>query len=167
MYTQDRKIKNGDMIYGYTVLAVANGVVMAHSDAAPDPYVVWRLDADGCGVWGGAYTQTSEDAEWDFCAKAFAWFEDNVNINMIEDDDLKDPAGFIRSARMAVSDATKLVDELIDEMDSEKNAPQEEIAEQDNIEKMLNYLEDFDFEKLVEIQSSVSSWLSKKRSSSS
>ena len=130
MYTQDKKIKNGDMIYGYTVLAVANGIVMAHSDTAPDPYVVWHLDADGCGVWGGKYQPNKEDAEWDFCAKAFAWFEDNVNINMIEDEDeLKDPAGFIRSARRAVSDATKLIDELISGMNDEKNAPQEETAE--------------------------------------
>lgn len=130
MYTQNEKIKNGDMIYGYTVLAIANGIVMAHSDTAPDPYVVWHLDADGCGVWGGKYQPNKEDAEWDFCAKAFAWFEDNVNINMIEDEDeLKDPAGFIRSARRAVSDATKLIDELISGMNDEKNAPQEETAE--------------------------------------
>ena len=123
-------VRNGDMIYGYTVLAVANGIALAHSQTAPDPYVVWRIDADGNGVSFGQYTQNLEDAEWDFCAKAFPWFEDNVNINMIEDEDeLKDPVGFIRSARRAVSDAAKLIDELISEMDDEKNAPQEETAE--------------------------------------
>lgn len=124
-------VRNGDMIYGYTVLAVANGIALAHSQSAPDPYVVWHIDADGQCVYGGRYTADAEDAEWDFCAKAFPWFEDNVNINMIEDEDeLKDPAGFIRSARRAVSDAAKIIDDLISKMDDEKNAPQEDTVEQ-------------------------------------
>ena len=123
-------VRNGDMIYGYVILAVANGIALAHSQSAPDPYVVWHIDDDGQGVYGGRYTADAEDAEWDFCAKAFPWFEDNVHINMIEDEDeLKDPTGFICSARRAVSDAAKLIDELISEMDDEKNAPQEETAE--------------------------------------
>ena len=78
-------VRNGDMIYGYVVLAVANGIALAHSQTAPDPYVVWHIDADGSGVHTGSYKQTKDDAEWDFCCKAFPWFEDNAPINMIED----------------------------------------------------------------------------------
>ncbi len=33
-------IRNNDIIQGYTVLMVANGIVLAHSETAPDPYVV-------------------------------------------------------------------------------------------------------------------------------
>ncbi|MEI3015487.1 MAG: hypothetical protein V8T38_00005 [Oscillospiraceae bacterium] len=58
-------IRNNDIIQGYTVLMVANGMVLAHSETAPDPYVVWHT-ANGNDVYGGKYLPNKEDAEWDF-----------------------------------------------------------------------------------------------------
>lgn len=158
-------INIGSSIHGYTVQGLANGVVLGYAFAAlaPAPYVVYRLTDDCCGVRSGEYFDNLTDAEWEFCGRAFGWFEDNAPVNMIEDEVID----HIRAARESIAKATAIVDELIAMLGEEKAAPQEEIAEQDNIKKMLNYLEDFDFEKLVEIQSSVSSWLSKKRSCSS
>ncbi len=180
-------IKNGCIINGYVVLAIANGITLAYSAKAPNPYVVWRITADGSGVWSGYYTNTREDAEWNFCCKAFEWFEDNAPINFIEDNAAERIDSFnwhLAEAKERVETCRSVLDEIQQEIDSaaalvedmvaeheklvgEKNAPQEEIAEQNNIGKMLNYLEDFDFDKLVKIQSSVSSRFSKKRSKSS
>lgn len=158
-------INIGSSIHDYTVQAMANGVVLAHAHSvrAPGFYAVYQLTDDGCGVNNGEYFENRMDAEWEFCGRAFGWFADNAPVDMIEDK----VTDHIQAARESIAKATAIVDELIAMLGEEKAAPQEEIAEQDNIEKMLNYLEDFDFEKLVEIQSSVSSWLSKKRSSSS
>lgn len=69
------------------VTGVANGYVMGKSVTAPNPYVTWKIDHDGKGVSCGHYFNDREEAEWDFCARAFEWFEDNVNIHMIEDDE--------------------------------------------------------------------------------
>ena len=76
-------IRNNDIIQGYTVLMVANGMILAHSKTAPDPYVVWHTAENGNDVYGGKYLPNKEDAEWDFCTKAFPWFEDNAPINII------------------------------------------------------------------------------------
>ena len=158
-------INIGSSIHGYTVQAMANDVALGYAFAAlaPAPYVVYRLTDDCCGIRSGEYFDNLTDAEWEFCSRAFGWFEDNAPVDIIEDE----VTDHIQAARESIAKATAMVDELIAMFSEEKAAPQEEIAEQNNIEKMLNYLEDFDFEKLVEIQSSVSSWLSKKRSSSS
>ena len=43
-------IRNNDIIQGYTVLMVANGMVLAHSETAPDPYVVWHTAENGNDV---------------------------------------------------------------------------------------------------------------------
>lgn len=66
-------IKNGCIINGYVVLAIANGIALAYSETAPDQYVVWRITADGSGVWSGYYTNTREDAERNFASKAFEY----------------------------------------------------------------------------------------------
>ena len=158
-------INIGSSIHDYTVQGLANGVVLAHTHSvrAPGLYAVYQLTDDSCGAYNGVYFESRMDAEWEFCGRAFGWFEDNAPVDIIEDE----VTDHIRAAQESIAKATAIVDELIAMFSEEKAAPQEEIAEQDKIEKMLNYLEDFDFEKLVEIQSSVSSWLSKKRSSSS
>ncbi|MDE7362956.1 MAG: hypothetical protein K2N38_13595 [Oscillospiraceae bacterium] len=75
----------GTVIQSYAVIAAANGYVMGKSPTAPQPYAVWKVDDDGKGVCIGHYFFDREEAEWDFCARAFEWFEDNVNIHMIED----------------------------------------------------------------------------------
>lgn len=80
-------ISIGTEIEGYKLIAMANGYVIGHSSTAPSPYAVWQIDDDGKGVCCGHYFTDHEEAEWDFCARAFEWFEDNVNIHMIEDDE--------------------------------------------------------------------------------
>lgn len=76
-------------VQSYTIIAFTNGYAMGHSATASSPYAVWKVDDDGKGVSIGHYFNDREEAEWDFCARAFEWFEDNVNIHMIEDDDLE------------------------------------------------------------------------------
>lgn len=75
----------GIVIQGYAIIAIANGYAMGKSPTAPSPYAVWQVDDDQQGVCCGHYFVDREEAEWDFCARAFEWFEDNVNINIIED----------------------------------------------------------------------------------
>ncbi len=75
----------GLMSQCYTVIAEANGFAMGKSTTAPSPYVVWQIDNNRKGVNSDHYFNDREEAEWDFCARAFEWFEDNVNIQMIED----------------------------------------------------------------------------------
>lgn len=138
-------IRNNDVIHGYAVLMVANGMALAHSETAPDPYVVWHITEDGSDVYGGKYQPNKEDAEWDFCCKAFQWFEDNAPINVIEDraaeriDNfngyLDDAKGRVESCRSvlgeiqeAISNATALVEDMVAEHEklvSKKEAPQE------------------------------------------
>lgn len=131
-------IRNGDVIQGYTILATANGMALAHSKTAPDPYVVWFIDEDGCGVRNGRYQQTKEDAEWDFCCKAFPWFEDNAPVNMIEDEAaerIEEFQKYLDKARSAIDSAEKLVEDMVLEhgrLQGKKEAPQEESTEQDD-----------------------------------
>lgn len=144
-------IRNNDIIHGYTVLAVANGMILAHSATAPDPYVVWHTTEDGSGVYDGKYMTSKGDAEWDFCAKAFPWFEDNAPINIIEDkaaekidsfkwylDGAKERVESCRSVldeiQEAIDNATALVEDMVAEHEKlveKKEAPQEESAEQE------------------------------------
>ena len=129
-------IRNNDIIQGYTVLMVANGMVLAHSKTAPDPYVVWHIAENGDDVYDGKYLPNKEDAEWDFCMKAFPWFEDNAPVTMIEDEvdkTQKTLKYLLQGARECIVGATAKVDELVKEharlMGKEK-APQCSPAEQ-------------------------------------
>lgn len=141
-------IRNNDIIQGYTVLMVANGIVLAHSETAPDPYVVWHTAENGNDVYGGKYLPNKEDAEWDFCTKAFLWFEDNAPINVIEDnaaekidsfkwylDDAKERVESCRSVldeiQEAIDNASALVENMVAEHEklvSKKEAPQSDSA---------------------------------------
>lgn len=158
-------IRNNDVIHGYTILAVANGMALAHSKTAPDPYVVWHITEDGTDVYGGKYQSNKGDAEWDFCCKAFPWFEDNAPIHVIEDEEEERIRSFNRcleQARTAIDSAAALVEGMVTEHEkliSKKEAPQEE-----NAELVIDYISGFDFEMSVKIQSSVSDLLSKTRS---
>ncbi len=129
-------IRNNDIIKGYTVLMVANGMILAHSKTAPDPYVVWHTAENGDDVYDGKYLPNKADAEWDFCMKAFPWFEDNAPITVIEDevDEIQKTLKYLlQGARECIVGATAKVDELVEEyarlMGKEK-APQEENTEQ-------------------------------------
>ncbi len=129
-------IRNNDVIQGYTVLMVANGIVLAHSETAPDPYVVWHTAENGNDVYGGKYLPNKEDAEWDFCMKAFPWFADNAPVTMIEDEAQKSIENFkdhLEQARTAIDFAAALVEDMVAEHErliSNKKAPQEENTEQ-------------------------------------
>lgn len=141
-------IRNNDVIHGYAVLAIANGMALAHSETAPDPYVVWHITEDGCDVYGGKYQPNKEDAEWDFCCKAFPWFEDNAPINVIEDraaeridnfnwhlDNAKERVESCRSVldeiQQSIDNATAMVEDMVAEHEklvSKKEAPQSDTA---------------------------------------
>lgn len=152
-------IRNGDKIQSYTILATANGMALAHSETAPDPYVVWFIDEDGCGVRSGRYQQTKEDAEWDFCCKAFPWFEDNAPVNMIEDEAaerIEEFQMYLGKARSAIDSAATLVEDMVLEhgmLQGKKEAPQEKGAEPE-----IDYLSSFNFN---EFQKSISAVVAK------
>ncbi len=138
-------INIGTEIGGYKVTAAANGFALAESKTAPNPFVVWTVDDDGEGVCVGHYFNEREEAEWDFCARAFEWFEDNVNITFTEDtakpEDTELLHGYldgIKEAREAFAKAAKMVDEMCGELDGLKinprvikNASPEEKAKRD------------------------------------
>lgn len=100
----------GSIICDFTVQAMANGIVLAHtfSPAAPAAYAVWQVSEDGYGVCNGNFFSHREDAEWDFCCRAFAWFADNAPVRMIEDD----VADYIKAAQESIVKAAAVVDEL-------------------------------------------------------
>lgn len=109
------------VVQSYVIIAEANGYVIGKSSTAPSPYAVWQIDDDVEGVCCGHYFSDREEAEWDFCARAFEWFEDNVNIHMIEDggneqieDKLLDG---LKKIRAEIAAAAQLVDEMSAEVD--------------------------------------------------
>lgn len=108
----------GIKIQSYVMIAEANGYVMGKSPTAPSPYAVWQVDDDGEGVCCGHYFVDREEAEWDFCARAFEWFEDNMYIHMIEDKPLTDDLiGGLKQIRADLAGVAKLVDEMSAEVD--------------------------------------------------
>ena len=103
----------GTKAFSYVVTAIANGYALAESKTAPDPFVVWEITADGESVQNGFYCTERFDAEWNFAAKAFPWFEDNMNINMIEEEEqLLDAARCARAARGFIKESAELIDEI-------------------------------------------------------
>lgn len=75
----------GININSYKIIAKANGYVIGKSKTNPCPYVVWKIYDDVEDIVTlGHYFVDREEAEWDFCARAFEWFEDNMYIHMIE-----------------------------------------------------------------------------------
>ena len=137
-------INIGTEIGGYKVTAAANGFALAESKTAPNPFVVWTVDDDGEGVCVGHYFNEREEAEWDFCARAFEWFEDNVNITFTEDTAvskgkkalLRECLGGIIKAREAVTTAAQMVDEMCGELDRLK-AQGDISAEIDNLSQCV------------------------------
>lgn len=115
----------GIKIQSYVIIAEANGYVMGKSPTAPSPYAVWQVDDDGEGLCCGHYFVDREEAEWDFCARAFEWFEDNMYIHMIEDNKplTDDLIGGLRQIRADLAGAAKLVDEMsaiVDDLKAER-----------------------------------------------
>ena len=125
----------GDKGQSYEIIAIANGYVMGKSPTAPSPYGVWKLVSDSEVVWAGHYFVDQEEAEWDFCARAFDWFEDNMYIHMTEDGKSEesdfDPVlpvlmidcaltDGLKDIRAAIAKAAQLVDEMSAELDKLK-----------------------------------------------
>lgn len=108
----------GFTVQSYTIIAQANGYVMGHSPTAPSAYATWKIDGFGTGVSFGHYFVDREEAEWDFCARAFEWFEDNMYIHVIEDnpptDNLLDG---LKEIKAHIAAAARLVDEMCAEVD--------------------------------------------------
>lgn len=112
-------LRNGDTIKGYTILAVANNVVMARSATAADPYVVWCVDADN-GVHTGAYRQNKQEAEQEFCSRAFPWFQETITDHRnaekdveIDQDQIESFKRYIEQARDAINLAEIEFSEII------------------------------------------------------
>ena len=118
----------GDKVQSYEIIAIANGYVMGKSPTAPSPYGVWKLVSDSEVVWAGHYFVDQEEAEWDFCARAFDWFEDNMYIHVYDDGDFDktwlpiDNAliNGLKEIRAAIAKAAQLVDEMCEEMNKLK-----------------------------------------------
>lgn len=114
----------GGIIHGYTVTGVSNGYIIGRSDTKPNPYVVWKIDHDGKDVCCGHYFNDREEAEWDFCARAFEWFEDNMNVHMIEDSEQPLEQRIIRGFKKikeGLAAAAQLVDEMCEIVNSLKS----------------------------------------------
>lgn len=59
-----KELTFGDMIQSYKIIGMSSDHrVLAKSETAPDSFVVWHLDSDKCGVWGGIYCSTYEQAQ--------------------------------------------------------------------------------------------------------
>lgn len=65
----------GSVYNGYRVFGIYNGYCIATNKKAPEPYVVWKIDDDECGVWGGSYCKTREEANQLFAKCAFSMCE--------------------------------------------------------------------------------------------
>ena len=82
------RIKIGTVISGHLVYGVhANTYCIASPIAQDGEYVVWNIDDNGTGVWGGLYYSKQMDAEWAYASKCFPWFQDNAIIALDEDED--------------------------------------------------------------------------------
>ena len=67
-------VRVGKKIGGYEIFGMYGlfgGYCIAQNEKAPDPYVVWKIDDDGCGVHGGRYRSTKEEAVRVFAEYAF------------------------------------------------------------------------------------------------
>lgn len=133
-------INIGSSIHGYTVQAMANGVVLGYAYAvlAPAPYVVYRLTDDCCEVQGGEYFENLMDAEWDFCCKAFPWFEDNAPINFIEEKSAEQTDSFnwhLDDAKERVETCRSVLDEIQQAINSAAALVEDMVAEHN---KLLN-----------------------------
>lgn len=109
-------------VQSYVLIAIANGYVMGHSSTAPSPYAVWQVDDDEQGVCCGHYFTDREEAEWDFCARAFEWFEDNMYIHVVDEEKKREQslADVLWNIRTSLESAARLVNEMCAEMDKLK-----------------------------------------------
>ena len=75
---QLEEVHIGKKIGSYEVFGMFNGYCIAFNRKAPDPYVVWTIDDDKCGVRTGRYAGTKEEAVRKFAECAFGIRLDEV-----------------------------------------------------------------------------------------
>lgn len=82
-------VQIGTVIGGYKIYGICGKYCIATNieSRTQDSWVVWSIDFDGNGVYNGRYFSDKMEAEWEFASYAFPWFQDNVNINVLEDED--------------------------------------------------------------------------------
>lgn len=68
---QLEKVHIGKKIQNYEVFGMFNGYCIAFNWKASDPYAVWRIDNDKCGVHNGRYFGTKAEAVSKFAECAF------------------------------------------------------------------------------------------------
>ena len=68
---QLEEVHIGKKIGSYEVFGMFNGYCIAFNRKAPDPYVVWTIDDDKCGVRTGRYAGTKEEAVRKFAECVF------------------------------------------------------------------------------------------------
>lgn len=71
MQAKMKVVHIGMKIESYEIIGMYGDTCLAHSKTAPDPWVVWTIDADKCGVHGGRYRSTKEEAVQEFLESAF------------------------------------------------------------------------------------------------
>lgn len=80
-------IKIGTVISGHIVYGIhANSYCIASPIVQNGNYVVWHIDDNGNGVWGGSYFPNQMKAEQAYAAKCFPWLEGKINIATGEDE---------------------------------------------------------------------------------
>ena len=78
------KVKIGAVIGSHIVYGIhANEHCIAKPIAPGGDYVIWNIDCDGCGVWGGEYFLDQKEAEMDYAERCFSWMDSSV----FEEDD--------------------------------------------------------------------------------
>lgn len=81
------KVKIGSVFGSHIVYGIHGNTNCIARPISPDgDYVVWHIDADGKGVWGGLYFPDQMEAEWEYASRCFPWFQDNVTFAENEDD---------------------------------------------------------------------------------
>lgn len=80
-------INIGTIIDGFEVYGICGRYCIARntSQGTEALYAVWTIDTEVKLVQTSKCFTDQMDAEWEFASLAFPWFQDNVNINIIED----------------------------------------------------------------------------------
>ena len=82
------KIKIGTVIENHLIYAICNTEHCLARPILPDgEFVVWHIDEDGKGVWGGSYFPDQMDAERAYVTRCFPWLSDSVLFAASEEDD--------------------------------------------------------------------------------
>ena len=68
---QLKEVHTGMKIQDYEVFGIFNGYCIAFNRKAPEPYVVWTIDSNKCGVHNGRYSGTKAEAVREFAEHAF------------------------------------------------------------------------------------------------